>query len=343
MLRRIIKNFFGPKSRGKLAGVYFNAFEIDPENVGMRKVVPIGEFPNHHDGAHVIEAKHIKEMADNIQNSGTDVLFDFGHNSIWNPAATAAGWSPKDSVEARADGLYIKFPTWTKNGAESIENGDYRYLSPAYILNAQDKKGRDIGAVLHSVGLVNKPYMDTEIDHINSSEVKQMFEEEFLNSLGLPADATAAQVQEAIRKEREERGTQVTATLEEAVETPPAADTNAADNPVLAELQKINSRLDNLESGRAADQDAQVEQLLNSAINDMRILPREKEIWVNSFKQDFSGTKDKLLAIAKNSVKPGTVSTPAKDGKDKDGEKVNSMSAAAEYFKTAGRYPNHAN
>ena len=195
-------NFFGRKSTKK-PNIFFNAFRIDDTDEGkMIKVVPVGSFPNHHDGAHVIEPQQIREMAENIKNGGTDILFDFGHDSIWNSSARAAAWSPKEKAEAREDGLYIQYPTFTKSGMEAIENGEFRYFSPAYLMSAKDKQGRIIGAYLHSVGLTNKPYMDVEIDHVANSQIAEetdmKISPEALAKLGLDENATEAQINAAI-------------------------------------------------------------------------------------------------------------------------------------------------
>jgi len=194
--RNSILDFFRPGGKGA-PKFYFNAFRI--EKTDWIKIVPVGYFPEHPDGAHEVTKEHIQEMANNIKNGGTDILFDYGHESLWFMGARAAGWSPKDDVEARDDGLYIRYPTFTPNAQAAIDAGEYRYFSPAYRLNATDKQGKEIGAILHSVALTNRPYMDLEIDHIKNAEVTTMpFPKKILDKLGLPEDATEEQVEQKI-------------------------------------------------------------------------------------------------------------------------------------------------
>lgn len=149
---------------------FVNAIEIQGnEDDGFIKIVPVGKFPNHPWGAHEITYAHIKQMADNLNNSETGILFDYGHESLWNSAAVAAGWSDPSGAEAREDGLYVKYPEFTANAGKMIQEKEYLYFSPVYKLSGENKDGTDSGSVLLSVGLTNTPFMDKEIDHIKNS------------------------------------------------------------------------------------------------------------------------------------------------------------------------------
>lgn len=331
-------NFFGRKSTKK-PNIFFNAFRIDDTDEGkMIKVVPVGSFPNHHDGAHVIEPQQIREMAENIKNGGTDILFDFGHDSIWNSSARAAAWSPKEKAEAREDGLYIQYPTFTKSGMEAIENGEFRYFSPAYLMSAKDKQGRIIGAYLHSVGLTNKPYMDVEIDHVANSQIAEetdmKISPEALAKLGLDENATEAQINAAIlaqsadpEADQEPEGGADSAAAEEAPE-------NSALAAVNSMLQAINQRLDGVEK-RFTDQDAaNAEALVNGAIAAKKIRPAEKDAWLALAKSNFAQAKEQLSAIKANTAGPGRmnidVSKPEEGKPQTSAQKLN---AAADFFR----------
>lgn len=335
MLRHLFTKFNAPKSSQIPPGYFMNSFELNSDQEFI-KVVPIGKFPNHHNGAHVIEIRQIEEMAANLKAGGTDILFDFGHESIWSPGARAAGWSPKDDVEVRADGLYIRYPSWTKSGKKAVENADYRYLSPTYRLATEDKEGRQVGAKLHSVALTNRPYMDVEIDHIGNSEVSPMYSKEFLNSLGLQEGATEEQVLAKI----EELKANAKPSKPQEPETPePNTDQPESSNdPVLVELQKINGRLDGLESAQVAGREAEIEAILNAAVADFRILPADKPTWKIALNSNFEEQKAALHSKPKGSTKPGSLTV--KPGEDK-GEKVNSFDAAVAALKSIGRYPHH--
>src|SRR5699024_7733932 len=124
---------------GRKSSHYVNAIEIsqaEPDEDDWIRIVPVGEFPEHQNGPHVITQEHIKQMETNFTNSGTDLLFDVDHASLWG-TTKAAAWS--NQVEAREDGLYIKYPKFTPAAEKAIENREYKYFSPVYYL---DKKGK---------------------------------------------------------------------------------------------------------------------------------------------------------------------------------------------------------
>jgi len=324
-----LRNLF-KRGSNKLSGFYFNATEIAEESEFI-KIVPVGYFPNHPDGPHEITSRHIQEMADNIKNSKKDILFDYGHESLWNAGARAAGWSPKNDVQARSDGLYIRYPDFTPKAKEAIENKEYRYFSPVYRLNAKDKMGREIGAILHSVALTNIPYMDNEIDHIqNSQEDIMAFSKEFLAKLGLPEDATQEQVEEkmnsvlAAQANQEETDEQETTTEE----------TEKENSQVDKELEE---RIRRLEEREKKAQEKAAEDLVNSAISQGKILPAHKEVWLIAAKNDFETTKQKIETLKTNAALPSQVQTAREDGNQE--QKKNSIAAAAEFFKQQGRQP----
>ena len=73
------------------------------------------------------------------------------------------------------------------------------------------------------------------------------------------------------------------------------------------------------------------------AIADGKILPADKDAYVIFAKSDFTETKKKLDARAKNSALPGKTNIP---GGDNDPEKkMTSTQKAAEHFKASGRAP----
>lgn len=316
-------------SRKMPKGICMNSVPIvNAKGDELIKIVPVGSFPRHPNGAHEITKENIKEMAKNLKNSKTDLLYDYGHESMWNMSAIAAGWSPKNSVVAKDDGLYVKYPDFTPNAQEQVDNKEYRYFSPVYRLNSANKKGREIGAQIISVGLTNTPYMDKEIDSIKNSKTEEDMEgKELRKKLGLPEDASDEKVNSK---------------LDELMNPPeptpakPAAEESTVENgnkDVLEELNKINSRIHEIETGRNDDK---IETEISAGISQYKILPADTDIWRNSFKADFDSTKKRLDAIAVNSVKPGKVNVD--NGKDKE-NKVNSVDAAAEFFRSQGRQP----
>lgn len=305
-----ISNLFNGKrafiNNTKSAKYYLNASVEIPESKDKIKIVPVGYFPNHQDGAHEVTKKNIDEMVKNIKNSGVDILFDYGHDIFWNPKAIAAGWSPRESAEAREDGLYIDYPTFTVNAQKMVDEKEYRYFSPIYYLAMQNKEGKQIGAVLHSVGLVNKPYMDKEINHIGNSEKinsqkinEDNMDTKLLNFLGLTESATEAEVEAKLNSLREKYGLQTDASVDDIFTAVEAKINSAATT-----TKSLEERVTAIEN---KDADNKVEALINSAISEGKIKPAEKQIYLNSAKNDFAGTKAVLDSIKVNSAMPKNI------------------------------------
>lgn len=333
-------NFWNRQKQEKKSGLFFNAFEIAKENSGkMIRVVPLGAFPNHHDGAHVIEARHIQEMAANIQKSGTDILFDYGHESLWSAGARAAGWSPKTNVEARADGLYVEYPTFTKAASEAVEGGEFRYFSPVYAMNSKDKQGREAGAILHSIALVNKPYMDTEINHVANSEeiMNPEIKKQLLATLNLPESATDEEIKAALaakEKQGQEQGQQ-----KEGQEQGQQGQEQALANALQKAIEPIIARLQTLEAKANQDSAAQLEAAVNAAIAEYKILPRDKDVYLTALRANYAETAKKLAEIPKGAVKPQNI-----QGQEPGpGRKKNSLEAATEFMLQCARKPQPKN
>ncbi len=321
--------FKNKESRQNFKGLFFNQVSIgEPGEDGFVKIVPIGKFPVHPNGPHEIIPRHIREMEQNFKNSGVDLLFDFDHESLWGNTK-AAGWSSE--VQAREDGLYVKYPEFTPAAQQAIQNREYRYFSPVYRLQSLNKAGEEVGAKLISVALTNTPYMDNEIDAIGNSENlnlgdKQMLNKEALALLGLAEDATPEQVQQAIAAQTEKINS-----LQSEID-------QLKQN---SEQQKtaLEDRLKNIEQIVNSQREKDAEQLIEQAINDGKILPADKAIWINAAKADYDATAQQLSERKKNSAMPHTMPMlQDKDGQV-NGKKNSTFLNAVEYMKSQGRMP----
>jgi len=319
-----------------IKGAFFN--QVDISEGEFVKIVPVGNFPQHPDGAHEITPADIQAMERNFNDSKKDLLFDYEHGSIFG-SSRAAGWSAE--VKAQPDGLYVKYPAFTPRAAESIKNREYRYFSPVYFMKAKDKLGRDIGAKLDSVALTNIPYLENEIDHIKNDSSEIPMDKNLLKLLGLGENATQAgvdakltalrgqfkldenatldQIIEAAGKKPEGDGAVKPADGEKPKETPPALTQADVEKAVKKEL---------------VERDAEV--LVNSAITDGKILPAEKNVWLNSAKADLAQTKILLDARPKAGALPGKMKINSNaSGKEED--KKSATEKAADHFKSMGR------
>jgi phage I-like protein len=347
-MRRILRKFFGSRRRlyvnsdRKLPkGFYLHSIPVDAagEN-GFLKIVPVGYFPNHPDGAHEVKAEDIQRMFDNSAASSKIVLVDFEHRSLWGDTR-AAGWS--SNLEVRPDGLYWKYPDFTPPTAEMIKNKEYRFFSPAYQLNAKDLAGRSIGARLDHVALTNRPLFETEIDHIcnSNTEESEMFTKEELPALrvkyGLPETADEAAIKAAILKGQPAPAAEK---KDDVKDDDPVAN-SATGKALLAGIKSLTETVAGLVANSKQSADAALEAMVDRAIVEKRILPRDKAVYLNSAKLDADGTRKVLDAIKPNAVLGGMID-PAKAG---DPEKpvtttvANAQKSAAEFFKSSGRAP----
>lgn len=326
-------------------GCFANSFYVNAEKSDEKIcIVPVGEFPEHPDGPHIINKEHLEQM---LKNQKTDVMIDMGHEAIWSPSAPAFGWIAQNSLEVRDDGLYGDYPEFTPDADQLVQDRKYRFLSPAYTLMNRDKQGKQIGAKLYPIALTNRPYMDEEISHLRNSQPNQpentmSFTDEQKEKMGLTKDATDAEAQKKFDE------------LIEAGKGAPAADgggsesegngsesgdgTSEGEGAAAKENSAVEKRLDALEKEREEAKKNAAESMVDAAISQFKIVPAQKQMWLNSATLDYEGTKKQLDEIKVNSVKPQA--TPVPGGDDKDDEvKKNSVQSAAEYFKSAGRQP----
>jgi phage I-like protein len=328
---KLFKNF--KKSTPDFKGLYFNAIPVEETGEdGWIKIVPVGKFPVHPGGAHEILKRHIQEMAVNFTNTKKDLLFDYDHASLWG-TTKAAGWSNK--VEAREDGLYIQYPEFTPTAKALIENREYRYFSPVYYLNSLSRGGDEIGAQIISVALTNMPYMENEIDSIGNSqnfikEEDMKLSPETLKGLGLPEDATPEQIENAIT-EQSKKINAVQAELEASKQE---------SETLRANQTSLENRLEKLEKGDESRNSQAAETLINQAVADGKILPADRDIWLNQAKTDYENVKKALVERKVNSAMPNTMSIPPVEGKPK---KEDTIKNAIQHVKELGRYPARSN
>lgn len=127
-----------------------------------------------------------------------DLVIDYEHQTLDDVQAPAAGWIKElingtDAILARVE--------WTPKGAEYLKNREYRYLSPVILTRKSDKKV----VALHSAALTNTPAIDGMFPIVNSLMPDDIKEEtvmelaKLIKLLGLPEDATEADVEAAIQ------------------------------------------------------------------------------------------------------------------------------------------------
>ena len=134
-------------------------------------------------------------------------------------------------------------------------------------------------------------------------------------------------------KELEKIKVKAEAIVEPPVTEPPETKDTPELTDLVEQVKTLNQKVTDMET---SDQTDKVESLVNQAVEDGKILPAMKDVYLNSAKLDFEGTKAKLDAIQKNSAMPEKLTTPDPNKPQSKNEKIN---AAAEYIRGFNRQP----
>lgn len=187
--------------------------------------------------------------------------------------APAAAWMT--AFEAREGGAIWAKVDWTPRGAEAVKGREYRYLSPAIM---HDREGRIFA--IASAGLTNNPNLRLTALNSKESESEYRMDPELLKLLGLPTTATAAQATAAVKALNEAKA-HADAELAKA--------TNAA-QPSLAlfvprpdyeaALNRANAAEAELEDGKKATLQKEVEAEIDAALKARKITPSQRGFYV---------------------------------------------------------------
>lgn len=283
--------------RGRFAGSAV-AVDLDEDWV---LIVSEGRYLNHHNGPHEVTREHLEQMLAHYETTSTELHVDYDHRSIYDGDTKASGWSAELRLTDR--GLEMKRPEFTAAARQAIEDREYRYFSPVYVLESEQKDGTPGGARLVNVALTSLPYFDQhEIDPIGNNAGKPdpdegsqpplfMEREKLIEMLGLPADATDDQIEAALKAKKQEPENKPDAELE-------AAKANSAK----PEGDDVADRIAALETKLQAQETASTEaaaktkadELVDAAVTAGKVLPADREVFVNSALSDFEATKGVL-------------------------------------------------
>lgn len=158
----------------------------------------VGEW-DHPAGKFSISQSDIENMANDFAKKKRDLLFDYDHKSLdfFANSSLAAGWGKE--VRATENGLEIDVEL-TPAGKSAVENKEYRYLSPVYVMssNRSDRK-----VTLHSVAFTNIPFLK-ELPTIKNSEFQEQegdpHMDELMKLLACSEDQVMAKVKELMTK-----------------------------------------------------------------------------------------------------------------------------------------------
>lgn len=132
-----------------------------------------------------------------------DIPVDYEHASELRAKrgeeAPAAGWVKQ--LEAREGAIWGRVE-WNRRAADMIREREYRFYSPALLIDHSDTPARVVG--LSSVGLTNKPNFDVPALNHQQPE-KAMLDAAIRQALGLKDEATADDAVAAITTLKSDR------------------------------------------------------------------------------------------------------------------------------------------
>ncbi len=104
-------------------------------------------------GKFVLDASGVADLLAERAKRAVDVAVDYEHQTYQSASngqpAPAAGWI---DIEARADGLWAKNARWTPRATKMFRDGEYKYFSPTFKVDA---KGRIVRLMVPA--LTNDP------------------------------------------------------------------------------------------------------------------------------------------------------------------------------------------
>lgn len=187
------------------------------------QIAPFGEYKNYTTEGREVNQICDKEAFQNIvKNFDKELIVDVEHRSELTDDSEAAGWLSNLKVDDTR-GLVGDIKVSAK-GAELLNGLNYRFGSPAFVLDEVDRPER-----LLSFALTNRPAMK-DIEHVYNSESAckedeekkdetifsndppaqetettletkpDIMNEELIKLLGLPEDATSEMIMESIGK-----------------------------------------------------------------------------------------------------------------------------------------------
>ena len=172
------------------------------------KILPLGTVHSQK-GDFIVDDESFDLISRHFESRGLDLVIDYEHQTLKDIQAPAGGWikkivKTKDAIAAQVE--------WTAKAKQYLENKEYKYLSPVVICRKSDGKA----VALHSVALTNTPAIDGMFALVNSIDISspdgaeggsRMELKKIVALLGLPEDATEADVEKAVQELKKQEKT----------------------------------------------------------------------------------------------------------------------------------------
>jgi len=257
---------------------------------------PFGEFFGN-GRRFVFDEASLAAVREQLRQNGRPWVLDWHHATLDVEAgkrdkAPAAGFIQDVVVE---EGYVYGLVEWTPEGAADVLKGAFAFISPV-LLHTED--GHVIG--YHSHALTNRP--GTQWQRRIGMEEKMDWLRDWLRQMvGLPPEAGEEQVRatlEALQAKAQLGDLLVQALgLSDATVTPELRARVirlAANEQVLDEVSRLREQLE--QEARQREQQ-RIQALVEAALEDGRILPNQRELFLRLAQSDFEATRMALEAL----------------------------------------------
>jgi phage I-like protein len=219
--------------------------------------------------------------------SGLPIPVDYEHGAEQDPDGTprpAAGWIER--LELADDGIWGTV-SWTTRGAELVGNREYRFISPALLI---DPKTKEILA-LASAGLVHRPNLYLTALNRSADNPEPPMLKEILAALGLAETASAADAVVAINALKSEKTVALNA-----AEHPPIEKfiPRTQHDQVVTQLNEARQKITDFE--RAANE-KRANDLVDEAVKAGKVAPAAKDHFLQMALNAFESTKAAIEAM----------------------------------------------
>ncbi len=220
----------------------------------------------------------------------------------------ANGWII--DLKAQEDGIYAKID-WTEMGKENIEKGYFKYFSADFGEITDIDTGEPVWPVLIAVALTNVPVMNNmEPAHLSDGKHSAHSDGDKNNSGGELKMKTFEEVLQALKELTlsDEQKQQLVKTAEIKM-SDPKADTDTKPDPEKLQLaEKVQLQTEQLKlvldenkslskeltDRKAADLTKKKGEVIEKALSEGKILPKNKDKWEAMFEKDPEGTESLL-------------------------------------------------
>jgi hypothetical protein len=175
------------------------------------EVLKAGTFKHPNFGEIDVTSEDLDKAVENFnawKEGGVEVPIDYDHSFRLRGESKAAGWV--SSLERKDNSLFAQVK-WTKDAAEQIRSGAYRFFSPEFSSDFQDEKGDGKGFTVVSGGLTNRPFLRGLTPVALSEDIKDAaatWLAEAAASIGMGANDNPGDVAEAKDDKNKGPGTQ---------------------------------------------------------------------------------------------------------------------------------------